>query len=101
PRLGRRALSPPVGLASGGPTAYRQAPGGRLAPALAGINPAPHTDPARGRHRAPIPSPRPRDPAPGHASAGVDFATLWGRLHAGRRSIARRQRAGWRRLWPG
>src|SRR5690606_19734096 len=63
PRLGRRGLRHTVGPALCRPTEYRQAPEGRLAPALAGINPAPHTDPARARHRAPIPSPtslRPR-----------------------------------------
>src|SRR5690606_1710097 len=48
------------------------------------------TDPARARHRAPILAPSHLEPV----SAGVDFSSLWGRLYAGRRSIAERPGCG-------
>src|SRR5690606_3421048 len=87
-----------AGRRSGGHT-----PLGRLAPALAGVNPAPHTggSAAGGAVVGPA-SCRPterRTHAPGPAGAGLGrgkpgptqearrrVGLLWGRLHAGRRS---------------
>src|SRR5690606_6123802 len=64
--------SPPCG--AGFMPADGVSPGTR-GPAGAGFGrdkPGPTHRSSPARHRAPIPSPRPREPAPGHASAGVE-----------------------------